>query len=50
MVDLEGLANHKGSAFGAIGQAVQPSQEMFENKLATALFTNKTDQSFLGGR
>ena len=46
MIDLEGLANHKGSAFGAIGQAVQPSQEMFENKLATALFTNKTDQPF----
>ncbi len=46
VIDLEGLANHKGSAFGAIGQAVQPSQEMFENKLATALFTNKTDQPF----
>jgi tRNA 2-selenouridine synthase len=46
VIDLEGLANHKGSAFGAIGQAAQPSQEMFENKLATALFTNKTDQPF----
>ncbi|MDP4620465.1 MAG: tRNA 2-selenouridine(34) synthase MnmH [Sediminibacterium sp.] len=46
VIDLEGLANHKGSAFGAIGQAVQPSQEMFENKLATALFTNKTDLPF----
>jgi hypothetical protein len=33
VIDLEGLANHKGSAFGAIGQAVQPTQEMFENKL-----------------
>ena len=46
VIDLEGLANHKGSAFGAIGQAVQPSQEMFENKLATALFNNKTNEPF----
>jgi len=46
VIDLEGLANHKGSAFGAIGQAAQPSQEMFENKLATALFNNKTNEPF----
>ena len=38
IIDLEGLAHHKGSAFGAIGQLTQPSQEMFENKLATELF------------
>jgi tRNA 2-selenouridine synthase len=38
VIDLEGLANHKGSAFGAIGLAAQPSQEMFENKLALAIF------------
>jgi tRNA 2-selenouridine synthase len=36
-IDLEGLANHKGSALGGIGQAVQPSQEMFENLLAIEL-------------
>ncbi len=36
-IDLEGLANHKGSALGGIGQAAQPSQEMFENYLATEL-------------
>jgi tRNA 2-selenouridine synthase len=36
-IDLEGLANHKGSALGGIGQAVQPSQEMFENLLAKEL-------------
>jgi tRNA 2-selenouridine synthase len=35
VIDLEELANHKGSAFGAVGQ--QPKQEMFENKLAQAL-------------
>jgi len=37
IIDLEGLANHKGSAFGAIGMPPQPSQEMFENLLATQL-------------
>lgn len=34
VVDLEGLAGHKGSAFGNIGLPKQTSQEMFENKLA----------------
>jgi tRNA 2-selenouridine synthase len=38
VVDLEQLAHHKGSAFGAIGQPPQPSQEMFENRLAKAIF------------
>lgn len=37
IVDLEKLASHKGSAFGAIGQPTQPSQEQFENDLAWAL-------------
>lgn len=37
IIDLEGLANHKGSSFGAIGQATQPSQEMFENLLGLTL-------------
>lgn len=36
-IDLEGLANHKGSAFGAIGQEPQPSSEYFENKLSEEL-------------
>lgn len=36
-IDLEALANHKGSAFGHLGQKKQPAQEMFENKLAIAL-------------
>lgn len=36
-IDLEGLASHKGSAFGNIGLPAQPSQEMFENMLALAL-------------
>ncbi len=33
VVDLEGIANHKGSAFGAIGQNAQPTVEQFENNL-----------------
>ncbi|MFK7766763.1 MAG: tRNA 2-selenouridine(34) synthase MnmH [Mariniblastus sp.] len=33
VVDLEGLANHRGSAFGGIGQPIQPSTEHFENQL-----------------
>lgn len=37
IIDLEGLASHKGSAFGSINMPAQPSQEMFENKLAMAL-------------
>jgi tRNA 2-selenouridine synthase len=37
MIDLEGLAKHKGSAFGNIGMGEQPSQEMFENLLAATL-------------
>ena len=38
VIDLEGLAGHRGSAFGNIGLPKQPTQEMFENKLAMALF------------
>ena len=38
IIDLEGLANHKGSAFGAIENMPQPGQEMFENMLGEALF------------
>ena len=33
VIDLEGLAKHKGSAFGSIGMPEQPTQEMFENLL-----------------
>ncbi|WP_077919511.1 tRNA 2-selenouridine(34) synthase MnmH [Spirosoma sp. 209] len=31
IIDLEGLAHHKGSSYGAIGQLPQPSSEQFEN-------------------
>jgi len=33
IIDLEGLANHKGSAFGAMGQDDQPTIKQFENLL-----------------
>jgi tRNA 2-selenouridine synthase len=33
VIDLEGLANHKGSAFGALGQPPQPTSEHFANLL-----------------
>jgi len=33
VIDLERLANHKGSAFGALGQPPQPSSEHFANLL-----------------
>lgn len=33
IIDLEGLANHKGSSYGVIGQRPQPSTEHFENLL-----------------
>ena len=37
VIDLEGLAHHKGSAFGALGELDQPSTEQFENELCKEL-------------
>ena len=34
VLDLEGIANHKGSVFGHLGQNPQPSTEQYENNLA----------------
>lgn len=45
VIDLENLANHKGSAFGAIGENPQPSQEMFENLLAAELFKKTSSET-----
>jgi tRNA 2-selenouridine synthase len=39
VIDLEGLANHKGSAFGAIGERPQPSVEQFENDLFSKILS-----------
>lgn len=33
VLDIEALANHKGSAFGGLGQAAQPTTEQFINDL-----------------
>lgn len=43
VIDLEGLACHKGSVFGGIGQ-VQPTQEQFENNLAFVMHSLKSDE------
>jgi len=37
VLDLENLANHKGSAFGSLGQNDQPTIQQFENNLAAKL-------------
>ncbi|MBS1651716.1 MAG: tRNA 2-selenouridine(34) synthase MnmH [Bacteroidetes bacterium] len=45
VIDLEGLANHKGSAFGAINQNKQLPQQLFENYLSVCL--SKCDSNSL---
>ena len=37
IIDLEALAQHQGSSFGTMNKMVQPSQEQFENNLASDL-------------
>jgi tRNA 2-selenouridine synthase len=37
VLDLEKFANHKGSAFGSLGELPQPSNEHFENLVGTQL-------------
>lgn len=44
MVDLEGIAHHKGSAFGSLGEDEQPTTELFENKLWQKLRTLDPDR------
>ena len=34
VLDLEGLASHRGSSFGALGLPPQPTNEQFENEIA----------------
>ena len=47
ILDLESIANHKGSAFGNINMPPQPSQEMFENMLAVNIMDLKYDEGFI---
>ena len=45
VVDLEGLAHHRGSSFGGLGLPEQPSTEHYENKLAEALDQHQRQQA-----
>ena len=45
MVDLEGLAHHRGSSFGGLGLPQQPSTEHYENKLAECLDRHRRSQA-----
>ncbi len=44
VTDLEGLACHKGSAFGALGQPPQPSSEHFANMLFADIDKKSSDE------
>ena len=46
VIDLEGIANHKGSAFGALGQPQQPTTEHFANLLFQELKQIDNSKSF----
>ncbi len=37
VIDLEGIANHRGSSFGSLGMKKQPTTQQFENILAESL-------------
>jgi tRNA 2-selenouridine synthase len=37
VIDLEGIAQHQGSAYGSMNVMVQPSQEQFENNLVAQM-------------
>lgn len=47
VLDLEHLANHRGSAFGGIGLAEQPSQKNFEGRLWQQLRELRADYLFV---
>lgn len=44
VIDLEGLARHKGSAFGNLEGGLQPRTEFFENLIVEQLITMNPDQ------
>ncbi len=50
VIDLEGIASHKGSSFGALGMPTQSTQEQFENNLFEELskyFTLDVNDEFI---
>ena len=44
IIDLEGLACHRGSTFGGLGMKEQPSNEQFENMIAEELNSFKKNK------
>ncbi|MCH8558671.1 MAG: tRNA 2-selenouridine(34) synthase MnmH [Balneolia bacterium] len=44
VLDLEGLAHHKGSAFGAIGESAQPTTEQFQNEVIAKVLALDTSR------
>ena len=38
VIDLEGIANHRGSSFGLLGMGDQPTTQQFENIIAESLY------------
>lgn len=46
-IDLERLANHKGSAFGGINESKQPPQQLFEHLLYNAFNALDTSKGIL---
>ncbi len=47
VIDLEGLAFHRGSALGGLGMPAQPSVEMFENLLHEAVTAFPVSQTLI---
>lgn len=45
VIDLEDLAQHQGSSYGTMNKLVQPTQEQFENDLATQLYQIDKEKS-----
>ena len=45
IIDLEGLANHRGSSFGSLGLPEQPSTEHYENLIAEKLEISRSNSS-----
>ena len=46
-LDLEAMAAHRGSVFGALGAKAQPSQKLFESQLWNALRSFDPDQPII---
>ena len=49
VLDLEGLARHRGSLFGGVGMGLQPSQKTFESELMESFKSFKQGPGFVEG-